>query len=189
MCIRDSTDFYEDTTGRHRVDCPSENALVFLSIGQAGSANYISSFGERDERRSAYQFFNGECYLIEDPMLGATGVQGSLWSTLAQDISASTGRDVVFITSGAGGSSLTDWIRDDSVYFERTKQQIDLAKELGYRVKLAFWYNGAREAELGTTENEYVEKFNGLIEKFDSLFNDSASNHWVVFQIKMLVRW
>ena len=27
-----------------------------------------------------------------------------------------------------------------------------------------------------------MEKFNGLIEKFDSLFNDSASNHWVVFQ-------
>jgi len=176
------TDFYEDTTGRQPVNCPSENALVFLSMGQAGSANYISSYGERDERRSAYQFFNGECFLIEDPMLGATGVGGSLWSSLAQDISESTGRAVVFIASGAGGSSLTDWIRDDSVYFERTKHQIDLAKELGYRVKLAFWYNGAREAELGTTANEYVERFNQLIEKFDSLFNDGASNHWVVFQ-------
>ena len=171
------TDFFEDTSGRQRVDCPSENALVFLSMGQAGSANYISSYGERDEQRSAYQFFNGECYLIEDPMLGATGVRGSLWSSLAQDISASSGRDVVFIASGAGGSSLTDWIRDDSVYFERTKHQIDLAKELGYRVELAFWYNGAREAELGTTANEYVERFNGLIEKFDLLFNDLSLIH------------
>ena len=176
------TDFFEDTTGRQSVDCPSENALLFLSMGQAGSANYISSFGERNEQRSAYQFYNGECYLIEDPMLGATGVQGSLWSSLAQDISQSTGRDVVFITTGAGGSSLTDWIRDDSFYFQRTKHQIDLAKQLGYQVKLAFWYNGAREAELGTTANEYVERFNKLIEKFDFLLNDNASNQWVVFQ-------
>lgn len=176
------TDFFENTKNRQRVNCPSEDALVFLAMGQAGSANYISSFAERDEQRRAYQLFNGECYLIEDPMLGATGTQGSLWSSLAQDISASTGQNVVFITTGVGGSSLADWIRDDSVYFERTKHQIDLAKNRGYRVKLAFWYNGAREAELGTTANEYVERFNQLIEKFDLLLNDGASNQWVVFQ-------
>ena len=176
------TDFFVDPKDRQRVDCPAKDALVFLSMGQAGSANYISSFGERDEQRRAYQLFNGVCYLIEDPMLGATGTQGSLWSSLAQDISASTGQDVVFITTGVGGSSLADWLQDDSLYFERTKHQIDFAKNMGYRVKLAFWYNGAREAELGTTAKQYVERFNRLIDRFDSLLDDSASNKWVVFQ-------
>lgn len=176
------TDFYEDTTGRKRVDCPQDKPLVFLAMGQAGSANYISSYGHRDEGRRAYQFFDGQCYLIEDPMLGATGIKGSLWSDLAQDISASTGRDVVFITAGVGGSSLADWIRDDSVYFERAEHQIRLAKNLGYEVKLVFWYNGAREADLKTTADEYVERFNRLLERFDSLLADAGASQWIIFQ-------
>jgi hypothetical protein len=179
---RPAARFLTSTAHRREVACPSENPITFVALGQSNAANSLSSFGDLDPAAAAYQFYDGKCYLMEDPAIGSTGYQGSLWTEFAQSFSAATGRGVVFITSAVEGSGVGDWLDPQSGYFERAERQIEQAIAAGLTPRFVLWHQGETDALIRTPAEDYTAMLLSLIERVDRLFEAEAEPTWIVFQ-------
>ena len=173
---------FRDTAGRPALDCNFEDPLVFLAIGQSNAANFLSSFGAADPSAQAYQFFDGKCYAIEDPVLGATGDRGSLWPPFAQELSRTLGRPVVFLTTAVGGSALELWADQEGPYYRRTLKQAMAAVDAGLRVDFVLWLQGESDAQHGTPEDVYRQGLEGLIASLDGSLPAGVTPRWIIFQ-------
>jgi hypothetical protein len=179
---------FTDTTNRENVSCAFDNPLVFLAIGQSNAANFLSTFGDAIPTAKAYQFFDGRCYLIEDPVLGATGERGSLWPEFAQRLSETAGRPVVFLTAAVGGSALELWIADESSYYDRTAKQVALARAAGLSVDFVLWLQGETDALRNTPQQVYMDGLETLIDRLDGAFESGAEPRWIIFQASICRR-
>jgi hypothetical protein len=180
--------FFTSTAGRREVACPAEDFAAFVALGQSNAANSLSSFGEVDPGVAAYQFYDGKCYFMEDPTIGSTGDRGSLWTEFAQDLSRTSGRSVVFVTSAVEASAVTDWLNPKSGYFGRAAQQIRQAIAAGLAPRFVLWHQGETDASLNTDPLEYTAMLKTLIERIDQLFEPGAEPTWVIFQASVCRR-
>ena len=76
---------YVDVSNKSEVSCPVEDdAYIIIGFGQSNSANYA---GHRFEiNKDIVNFYNGKCYVANDPLLGATGRSGSVWIPLSEQL-------------------------------------------------------------------------------------------------------
>src|SRR5262249_41230250 len=74
---------YQLANARPPVPCPRQ-AFVLLALGQSNAANQVGEPVSAVGDLPAYAFFHGRCFRIEDPIPGATGRDGSLWTHFAQ---------------------------------------------------------------------------------------------------------
>ena len=145
-------DVYSDTAGRSASPCPA-TGVVILAIGQSNAANALPSFGEKAEAAQAFNFFNGSCYPIEDPVLGATGDRGSLWPQFAQRLSAAMNNaPVVMITSAIEGSTVRQWLAPPTQYVARVERQMAMAQSMGLVPRAVIWHQGEADAVEGTSQ-------------------------------------
>src|SRR4029453_1370955 len=89
----------------------SKRVLTALAFGQSNSAN----FGEnpRTAGEAVFNFHKGKLYAAQDPLLGADGAGGSVWTRLGDRLIATKRYDaVVWLTLGVGGSAITPWKKD-----------------------------------------------------------------------------
>ena len=92
------------------IPCPKsgERTFVFVAIGQSNAANYVGT--RHNANPKVVSFFEGKCYPASDPLPGASGDRGSIWSRLGDEILASGRYDAVVIAAAAvGGSSVAKW--------------------------------------------------------------------------------
>ncbi len=174
--------FLTSTADRRETACPSEGPITFVALGQSNAANSLSSFGDLDPTAAAYQFYDGKCYLVEDPMIGSTGFRGSLWTKFSQSFSDATGRSVVFITSAVEGSGVGDWLDPESGYLERAERQIEQAITAGLTPKFVLWHQGETDALIETPPEDYTSMLLSLIERVDRSFDPGDEPTWMVFQ-------
>lgn len=174
--------FLTSTADRREIACPSEDPIIFVALGQSNAANSLSSFGDLDPTAAAYQFFDGNCYLAEDPMIGSTGFRGSLWTKFSQSFSDATGRSVVFITNAVEGSGVSDWLDPKSGYLKRAEQQIEQAITAGLTPNIVLWHQGETDALIETPPENYTAMLLSLIERIDRSFDPGTEPTWIVFQ-------
>ncbi len=86
-------------------------AGVFLVLGGSNAANHGELAYTAREDVSSFDFLRGQCYLAADPLPGASGIGGSVWSRLG-DLLVGRGvfRSVLFVPVAFGDSYITDWI-------------------------------------------------------------------------------
>ena len=155
---------YTDTSTKVEVNCPAQTATteVLFAFGQSNSANHdVHSFSNTDAR--IINYFEGHCYIASDPMLGATGLSGSVWIPTAQGILASGQVDTVIIaTAGIGGSAVARWATGDLVshYEERLS---DVASS--YTVTKFLWHQGEADGQQGTSTSDYEASISQVIQK------------------------
>lgn len=110
LCGPVMADRYTDTTDKVKVDCASiytDRSLVISTFGQSQAANHVNE--RYTPRNAVYNFFNG-CYLASDPLLGATGIDGSVWVRLADKILDTYNYDnVILVSSAIAGTSIIQW--------------------------------------------------------------------------------
>lgn len=95
------------------VDCNPTGArfdtVVLLVMGQSNAAN----FGETKYTATCTQslnFYNGNYYALSDPLFGAKGVGGSVWSRLGDMLVQNRFAKYVIIAPVAiGGTSIQTW--------------------------------------------------------------------------------
>ncbi|HPS56812.1 MAG TPA: sialate O-acetylesterase [Spirochaetota bacterium] len=141
----------------------SGKVMVALALGQSNSAN----FGETcyTSRREVYNYYEGNLYLAEDPMLGADGPKGSVWTRFA-DMVIESGmyEKVVFVTIGIGATSVECWTDGEcSGYLRETLA--DLAK---HNIKLThiLWHQGEQDNLEGTDHSTYTSRMGKLLAIF-----------------------
>lgn len=101
------------TLDRHPVACPA-GAMVILVVGQSHGANYVAERFAGSP--GVFNAFEGECYRARDPLLGAEGAKGNLWTQVGNVIVADRlARAVVILNPSIGSSKLHQWIPQGSL--------------------------------------------------------------------------
>lgn len=154
---------FRDTTGRSQVDCARfrDSAAVILTIGQSNSANHGETRYAPRHSVFNFNFFDAKCYRAADPLLGATGLGGSVWSRLG-DLLVQDGayQQVVIAPIGVNASSITQWQPDGDLN-QRIQRALEGLRASQLELTHVLWHQGeadAMQSMTGATYRRYLEK-------------------------------
>jgi hypothetical protein len=148
------------------VACPGSSSarppVVLLILGQSNAANHSYTRG-----RSSYGalWFDGRCYAITDPLAGATGTGGSIWSALALSTGANSGqRDLMLVVQAVDATRVSDWLGPGSIS-DRLASTLDALRAQRLAVSAVLWQQGEADAREGTSNEVYAAALTILIHR------------------------
>lgn len=135
---------------------------VWLALGQSNAAN---SARVRYRGTPGVMTFDGRrCLPAVDPLPGASGGDGSVWTALANDVVANGHAARVLVVSRAEGSTaIADWL-PGAALFGRVTATIAGLDRAGLRVDRVFWQQGEADAILSTPGPLYAERLRRVTE-------------------------
>jgi len=135
------------------------HTMVALVLGQSNAANHGES--RWVSTPGVYNFHRGKLYHAQDPLLGATGDRGSVWTRLGDLLVADGDYDaVVFVTIGVGSSAISQWAPggDLSSHLQATLSDTQKA---GLTITHIFWHQGEADARV-TSKAVYMQRFRDM---------------------------
>jgi len=126
---------------RRKVSCP-KSANVILVTGQSNSANSLLSLEYKNNLHVNYLY--GNCYVLDNPVLGATGNLNSITPAIASKLSLKT--PYIFLTTGWAGTSITSWSLDNSELSGYTNHHLKELEKLGSKLSAVVWIQGEADA-------------------------------------------
>ena len=170
---------FSDIRGRIAVKCPRP-APIIVAIGQSNGANVVPGpVGRRGV--PAYNFYNGQCFAAEDPLLGTGGNLGSIWTPLAQNL-AGDGFPLVLIAGAVSGSTIAEWLPGERGYWPRIAAQLAQAKQAGLLPEIVIWLQGEADAAAGTSRQTYSQALTKLIDLSRTESSEVDRPAWIIFQ-------
>ena len=148
---------YNVLTNKINLECPSNSPVIILS-GQSNSANFLKS--NKKFRNSHFNFFDGKCYNLSSPSLGAEGEMSSLAPSIANKIISN--KKFIFVTSGRGGISIEDASILNSEFINYNLEALRSLSQKNNYLKYFIWIHG--EANNDNSLN-YFDKFEILYEE------------------------
>jgi hypothetical protein len=135
-----------------------DRLLVILAVGQSIASNY----GDTPFRPDAnvFSFYNGRCFKGADPLPGADGTGGSIWSRLGDRlVKAGYAKNVLLVAIGAGGSSISEWV-PDAKYYPRLVDAASSLRAADLKPQMIVWQQGSRDRDMGAEKyKDYMNKF------------------------------
>ena len=129
--------------------------LVLLALGQSNAGNHGS--GPDSAGESVNLIADGKCVRSSDPLPGATGRGGSIWSHLpSRLIEGAVDRPVVLSVLAVDATSIADWTEPQGPLKGLLTDRIASLVKLGLPPSLILWQQGEADAREGTTENDYM---------------------------------
>jgi hypothetical protein len=135
--------------------------MVALVFGQSNAAN----FGQTRYKSGpgVYNFYNGYLYYARDPLRGANGEGGSVWTRLGDRLIAEKVFDtVIFVPVAVGGTEIARWAPDGDLH-KQILQAIDAVKRRGYKITHLLWHQGESDAVLFTSKADYQQRFLAML--------------------------
>ncbi len=176
-----STAFNTDTRGQAALPCPA-NAIVLVTGGQSNAGNALADPLVPPAGSGAYMALAGRCYALRDPVLGATGDRGSLWSGLGPALAQASGRPVIFINGAVGGSQLGDWADKRSGYVRHLAGEVAAARQAGVVADAVIWIQGETDAAVQLEPALYVAQMQAVMADFDAAGVLPPQTPWIVFR-------
>jgi hypothetical protein len=154
-CIRNRKPVSLESVGR--------DATVFLVIGQSNVGNHGSTRFTSKQRVFNFNPFDGECYDAADPLLGATGDDGSPLCVLG-DLLIESGfaQSIIFCPVAVGGATVASWA-PKGAYHQRLIYGLGALKARGLLPTHVLWHQGEGDALYGTTARAYEDTFRNLV--------------------------
>jgi hypothetical protein len=150
---------------RHLFDDPATG--VFLVMGQSNAANHGDGSHAAKERVYSFDFLRLQAYRAVDPLPGASGSGGSVWTRLGDRLIAEgVYRQVLFVPIAFGGTFVTDWIPGGAMHARTQLALSRLRSALSSRFlnfSAVLWQQG--EAEANHTQmpaSEYQRLFHEI---------------------------
>ncbi|OHD63705.1 MAG: hypothetical protein A2176_05630 [Spirochaetes bacterium RBG_13_51_14] len=153
---------YSDTSSRREIACgqiKGGRVMVALVFGQSNSGNHGETMYKPE--KPVYSFFRGRCYEAEDPLPGATGDSGSVWSRMGDLLISRNLYDaVVFIPIGVGTTTIDQWTAGGYLN-PRITNAVRESRAAGMEITHLFWVQGGSEKRTsGDVENKNNYKKN-----------------------------
>jgi len=149
---------------RTPVDCATllgARTVVLLAFGQSNAANY--GRGRYRSKRAVYSFYANRCYRAIDPMPGADGGGGSVWSRLGDRLIEQGRADrVVIATIGVGNTELARWAPTGDLHARLIAVASEL-KAAGLAPTYLLWHQGELDRRIGTEPAAYRNDFLGMV--------------------------
>lgn len=155
----------------HRaVDCaaiPREGLMVALLLGQSNSANHAQTKATAGPR--AWSWFDGRCYEAADPLPGASGQGGSVWTRFAP-LALASGRHagVLLVPLGVDTTSVALWARHP-VLVGRLEVAARGLRDAGLPVTHVLWHQGEADSYKQTSAAAYRRDFIVVLERLRAL--------------------
>jgi hypothetical protein len=150
------------------VDCSalkSKRLMVAVVFGQSNAANHGES--PRRAANGVYSYYRGRCYEARDPLPGASGSGGSVWTRLGDAIVASGMFEaVLFVPLGVESTRIDQWAA--GALQDSLAAAIRMMNEQGFSITHLLWHQGEADAKHGTAEADYRRSFGELLDKIRS---------------------
>jgi len=133
---------------RHLFDDPDTG--VFLVMGQSNAANHGSGSYAARENVYSFDFLRLQAYRAEDPLPGASGSGGCVWTRLGDRLIAEgLYRQVLFVPVAFGGTFAADWVPGGAMNVRTRLALSRLRNALGSHLlnfSAVLWQQGEAEA-------------------------------------------
>ena len=134
---------------------------LYLTAGQSNSANHGEPGTNTDDRVSAKNYADGAWSLAADPMPGASGTGGSVWTRLGTLLTSASNVPVGFICVGVGGTPVGYWVPPSTEGYLRLKAAAQAFPANGFRAVL--WHQGESDSYYSTTPADYQARLTSAI--------------------------
>jgi hypothetical protein len=143
----------------------ARHPFVVLVLGQSNAANH-GALPDGDHLLPAVAVaVDGRCVQVRDPLPGATGAGGSIWSHLAAGQPQGVrGRPWLFSVLAVESTTVDDWTRPDSPLRRQLIDRLAALKRQGLAVDAVFWQQGEADAMNGTSPARYGAGLSTLAE-------------------------
>ncbi|MBN2140989.1 MAG: hypothetical protein JW718_08290, partial [Desulfovibrionaceae bacterium] len=137
--------------------------MVALILGQSNAANRTPGLAKAGP--GVYNFFQGRLYEAEDPLLGADGRGGTIWTRLGRLIVEHRLYDQVVLADVArGGSAVADWAPGGRCH-ELLLDALDQIGRSGLGLTHILWQQGESDGpKLKTRPEDYRRDFLAMLE-------------------------
>jgi Carbohydrate esterase, sialic acid-specific acetylesterase len=149
-----------------------ERVMVALVFGQSNAANFGQS------RRTAgpkVQVLAGNRLIrAADPLPGANGEGGSVWTRLGDKLIAAGRYDrVIFVAAAVGGTEIGEWTPESKKHFRLIESQLRAAQARGLRFTHLLWHQGESDAYLQIHPTDYRQRFGSIMKGIRELGVDA----------------
>lgn len=143
-------------------DVAATQPLVLLALGQSNAGNHGELMAS--PRKPVNIISEGKCTTALDPLPGAMGRGGSIWSHLPPTIDwpGQTKRPVVISILALDATRISDWTASQSPVRARLVQQIHELAALGLLPTAVLWQQGEADARAGIDKSEYLMQLKAL---------------------------
>ncbi len=151
--------------GKQSVPCPAqtERTWVLFISGQSNSANHAGQRHASQHGDQVLNYFDGQCYIAQSPLLGATGLEGESWTLLGNlAIEQGLADRVIISTNGVGGSSIEQW-QQNPPFYQGMQRALDSVQQT-YRVTHMLWHQGESDFIKQMPAAEYQQRFTTMLD-------------------------
>lgn len=135
--------------------------MVALVFGQSNAANSGQRRGVGGP--GVYNFHAGNLYEARDPLLGATGEGGSVWTRLGPRLLEDGPYDaVVFAPVAVGGTAIREWTVGGELH-PRLLETVAELKRADLTPTHLLWHQGEADNRAGTGGEVYQEMFLAML--------------------------
>lgn len=127
---------------KKEVKCP-ENKNIILILGQSNSGNHVKSKYYNTEGLT--NFYLGKCYVLSEPVKGATGYSKSITSAIASKLINK--QNYIFLNNSWAGTTILDWASNNEsslTLFSINELRSILSK--GNNLKYVIWIQGESDS-------------------------------------------
>lgn len=124
-----------------------KRTMVAFVFGQSNAANHGGKTFSA-EGLPVFNYWQGQYYAAADPLLGATGNGGSVWTLLAKQlIEQQVYEQVVLIPAAVGGTSVSQWQPGGQLH-PMWLSRLQALKQSGVEVTHFLWHQGEADNPL-----------------------------------------
>lgn len=142
------------------VDCASlvrDETKVIMVLGQSNAANHGERAGPITS--GVHSFHLGQCFQARDPLPGATGQGGSVWTHLApRFLDPPRVRSVLLVPMAVTSTSIAQWNAHPALV-DGLAQTVEALRVEGFLPDLVLWHQGEAESFKGTGAEDYRDGF------------------------------
>ncbi len=144
-----------------RSTLPAGRTMVALVFGQSNAANSGQRRGHGGP--GVYNFYAGKLHEAQDPLLGATGEGGSVWTRLGPKLLEDGPYDaVVFAPVAVGGTAIREWTVGGKLH-PRLLETVAELKRADLTPTHLLWHQGEADNRAGTGADDYQEMFLAML--------------------------
>jgi len=128
--------------------------LVLLALGQSNAGNH----GRQESRSPTVNLIaDQKCVLANDPLPGATGDGGSIWSHLVPLLTSPRGTSpVVLSVLAVDSTTIAEWTDKNGPLKKILTAKLASMNRLGLPPTLVLWQQGEADARDKTSEEDYM---------------------------------
>jgi len=146
---------------------PLHQQTVLLVLGQSNAANYGKELFYANCNK-AYNFYQGNLLPLKDPLKGANGDGGSVWSRLASLLLENNFTEEIIIAPAAiGGSSIEQWIPGGDLNY-LINETVNSLQNNNLEITHVLWHQGesnhtAKNPNISAVQNAINYKNNFML--------------------------